>query len=90
MDVRLDIRDGLDELGECLEMVAGALTFPEHDGDPMTIGYPLVFVRDEQGRRAVPYPIVFVKPRERTFLLMNLPPALTPEDRAILQEVLFP
>ena len=89
-EVFVEIRDGLDELRACLVDVAAGLRYQRHDGDVLTLAYPIVFVQDDQGRRVVKYPIVFVRPRERRFVLIHVPPSLTAEERAWLEDVLYP
>jgi hypothetical protein len=89
-EVFVEIDPELDDLRQCLVGVAEKMTFDEHDGDPMEVAYPLVFVRDDQGSRVILYPIVFVRPRPRDFLLMHLPPTLTPAQRENLARALFP
>lgn len=89
-EVFVEMDPSLEDLRQCLVGVAEKMSFDEHDGDPMQVAYPLVFVRDDQGSRVVPYPIVFVRPRPRDFLLLHVPPTLTPEQREKLSRVLFP
>ncbi len=89
-EVHVEMDGGHDEVRLCLEDVAAGLRFPAHDGDPLAIGYPIVFLRDKKGDRTVPYPVVFVKPRARPFLMMNLPPTLTAEQRDLLERALYP
>jgi len=60
-------------LGPCLTQVVKALDFPDHDGDPMEVSYPLVYQVDRQGARILPYPIVFTKPRPVRLPLLELP-----------------
>jgi hypothetical protein len=89
-DVQLEIEEGWEPLRGCLDETASSLVFPAHDGDPLNLAYPLVFIRDDRGSRLVPYPIVFVRQRERAFLLLPLPLSLTPEERAELGRLLYP
>lgn len=89
-EVRFEIEEGWELLHGCLDETASALVFPAHDGDPLNLAYPLVFIRDDRGSRLVPYPIVFVRSRERAFLLVPLPLSLTPEERAELARLLYP
>lgn len=89
-EVFVEIDPSLGELRQCLVEVAEGLSFQDHDGDPLAVAYPLVFVRDDRGSRVVLYPIVFTRPRPRNFLLLHLPPTLDPEERALLETVLFP
>jgi len=89
-EVFIEIDPALGDLRQCLVDVAEKLSFDEHDGDPMEVAYPLVFVRDDQGSRVILYPIVFVRPRPRDFLLIHLPPTLTPEQRELLDRAFFP
>jgi len=89
-EVFVEIDPELGDLRQCLVGVAEGLEFQDHDGDPMEVAYPLVFVRDDQGSRVVLYPIVFVRPRPRDFVLIHLPPTLTPEQREQLRRALFP
>lgn len=88
--IEVEAGEGQGSLQGCLEQVAGGLSFPAHDGDPLALAYPLVFVRDDRGSRLVPYPIVFVKPRERAFLLLPMPLTLTLEEREALERLLYP
>ncbi len=90
LSVRVEIDEAFAELGVCLEGVADRLVYDAHDGDPMDLAYPIVFVRDDRGPRTVPYPIVFVRPRERTFLFVHVPPALAPDQRSLLEQWLYP
>jgi hypothetical protein len=90
LSVRVEIDEAFAPLGECLEQVASELRYDAHDGDPMELAYPIVFVRDDRGPRTVPYPIVFVRPRVRTFLFVHVPPALTPALREKLSGWLYP
>jgi hypothetical protein len=89
-EIFVEIDPALEGLRQCLVGVTEKMTFDDHDGDPMEVAYPLVFVRDDQGSRVIPYPIVFVRPRPRDFLLLHLPPTLTPEQRESLTRALFP
>jgi len=89
-EVFVEMREGLDELRACLVDVAAGLRYQRHDGDVLTLAYPIVFVQDDRGRRVVKYPIVFVRPRERRFVLIHVPPSLTAEERAWLEYVLYP
>jgi len=89
-DVQVEIPEEATLLQQCLVDIAAAMTFPAHDGDPLNLAYPLVFVRDDRGSRLVPYPIVFVKERPREFLLIPLPLTMTPEERSELQRLLYP
>lgn len=89
-EVFIELDPELGDLRQCLVGVAEGLKFQDHDGDPMEVAYPLVFVRDDQGSRVVLYPIVFVRPRPRDFLLIHLPPTLTPTQRELLSRALFP
>jgi hypothetical protein len=90
LSVRVEIDEEFAPLGECLEQVAADLRYDAHDGDPMDLAYPIVFVRDDRGPRTVPYPIVFVRPRERTFLFVHVPPSLDPAARQRLSGWLYP
>ncbi len=90
VDVQLEVGEGFDELGACLASAAGTLEYDAHDGDPLVVAYPVVFVRDDRGPRTVPYPIVFVRPRERAFLWIHVPPSADPETRALLSSWLYP
>lgn len=90
VDVRAEVQGETPGLAECLEQVVSGLSFPEHDGDPLEVAYPVVFLRDEKGARVVPYPVVFTRGRTVDFVLMPIPPALTDEQRALLLRLLWP
>ncbi len=77
-------------LKACMEKVVGSLVFPDHDGDPPEVAYPVVYMRDTQGARTVPYPVVFTRLREPEFLLVPIPPSLTDEQRSLLLRLLWP
>ena len=88
--LELEITEGFEALKDCVLGVTGKFKFPLHDGDTLEIAYPIVFVNDQKGKRTIPYPIVFVKPRVRTFMLLNLPQTLTAQERERLEKLLFP
>lgn len=90
VDVQLEVGEDLADLGACLAAEAGRLEYDAHDGDPMQVAYPVVFVRDDRGPRTVPYPIVFVRPRVRAFLWIHVPPSADPETRDLLSNWLYP
>jgi len=88
--LELETVEGFDRLSDCILAAVNEFEFPAHDGDTLEIAYPIVFVNDQKGKRTIPYPIVFVKPRERTLLLLNIPPSLSVQERERLQKLLFP
>ncbi len=89
-EVFVDVDPQFEDLRLCVIEQAASLRYQEHDGDPLEVAYPLVFHRDENGSRLVRYPIVFARPRPRSFLMIPLPLALTPEERALLAGWLYP
>lgn len=89
-EVFVEIREDLGGLRSCLADVAYGLEYQDHDGDTLAVAYPLVFVQDDEGRRLIKYPIVFSRPRPRDFVLIHLPPSLTPDELALLRTALFP
>ncbi len=90
VEEQVEIGEEFEPLRECLLGVASALEYDAHDGDPLEVAYPIVFVRDDRGPRTVPYPIVFVRPRARSFLWLHVPPALDPTERDLLSSWLYP
>jgi len=89
-EVFVEIREEMAELRACLADVTYGLKYADHDGDPLAVAYPLVFVQDDEGRRLIKYPIVFSRPRPRDFVLVHLPPSLTPEEQSLVRGALFP
>lgn len=86
--IGVEIGQSKEPLRPCLEAAAAALEFGDHDGDPLEISYPLVFVVDRQGMRVLDYPVVFTRPRPVRLPLFELPLDLTHAEVLLLERVL--
>ncbi len=86
--IDVEIGQSKPALKPCLEAAGAALDFGEHDGDPLEISYPLVFVVDRQGMRILDYPVVFTRPRPVRLPLFELPLDLTHAEVLLLERVL--
>jgi hypothetical protein len=74
--VVLESAHGPPALGTCIAGVLSAIAFPDHDGAPMEVAYPLVWQVDRTGARLLNYPVVFTRPRQVRVPLVALPPDL--------------
>ncbi len=86
--VRAELGTELPGLRECLEAAAAALVFDDHDGDPVEVAYPTVYVVDRQGARVLDYPVVFTRPRPVRLPLLLLPPDVTHGEVLLLERLL--
>lgn len=85
---RADLGTALPGLKDCLEAAVAALVFDEHDGDPVEVAYPTVYVVDRKGARVLDYPVVFTRPRPVRLPLLLLPPNITHGEVLLLERLL--
>jgi hypothetical protein len=84
-DVQVTLGRNEAELRSCLGMVVEGLSFDDHDGDPLEVSYPLVFVADEPSGKLLPYPVVFTKTQPIRLPLLELPPDLSSAELLLLE-----
>ncbi len=85
---RAELGTDLPGLGDCLEQAVAGLTFDDHDGDPVEVAYPTVYVVDRKGARVLDYPVVFTRPRPVRLPLLLLPPDVTHGEVLLLERLL--
>jgi hypothetical protein len=85
---KADLGTELPGLKDCLEEAVGALVFDDHDGDPIEVAYPTVYVVDRKGARVLDYPVVFTRPRPVRLPLLLLPPNITHGEVLLLERIL--
>jgi len=61
----------------CLVGVVERLSLDDHDGDPLEVLYPLVYVVDGLDGRVLPYPVVLTKSQPVRLPLLELPADLS-------------
>jgi hypothetical protein len=71
--VHLDAADAPGPLASCVEGIVLGLRFDDHDGDPVSAAYPLVWKVDERGARMLPYGVVWFRERPVPLPLVVLP-----------------
>lgn len=79
VSIVLDSAHGPPALGSCVQTALSAIPFPDHDGEPMEVAYPLVWQVDREGARLLLYPIVFTRARPVRIPLVLLPPDVSDE-----------
>lgn len=84
----VDLGSDLPGLADCLELAVAGIVFDEHDGDPVEVAYPTVYVVDRQGARFLDYPVVFTRPRPVRLPLLLLPPDVTHGEVLLLERLL--
>jgi len=84
-DVQVTLGGNEAALKACLGKVVEGLSFDDHDGDPLEVSYPLVFVADEPSGRVLPYPVVFTKTQPVRLPLLELPPDLSSAELLLLE-----
>ena len=89
-DARVSIENapadmGLGAIDSCLVGVIERLTMDDHDGDPLAVSYPLVYVVDGSVGRVLHYPIVFMKSQPVRLPLLELPADLSSTDLRLLE-----
>jgi hypothetical protein len=84
-DLQVTLGSNEAALRACLGKVVEGLSFDDHDGDPLEVSYPLVFVADEPSGRVLPYPVVFTKTQPVRLPLLELPPDLSSAELLLLE-----
>jgi len=76
---------GLGGVDSCLVGVIQGLSFGDHDGDPLAVSYPLVYVVDGTVGRVLPYPVVLTKSQPVRLPLLELPADLSSTELRLLE-----
>lgn len=81
-DVRVSIESapadmGPREIDSCLVGAVERLPLDDHDGDPLEVSYPLVYVADGASGQVLRYPVVFTKSQPVRLPLLELPADLS-------------